>query len=88
MGAGFQKEKELMKCLVCKHDETQPGSTTVTLERGGGTLVVKNVPAGICDNCGEAYVEEETTRRLLATAREALRTGVHVDVRDFAATMC
>jgi YgiT-type zinc finger domain-containing protein len=85
MGAGFRKEKELMKCVVCKHGETRPGSTTVTLERGG-TLVVRSVPARICDNCGEAYVEEETTRRLLATAREALRSGVQLDVRDFAAT--
>jgi len=51
-----------MKCVVCKHGETRPGSTTLTLERHGGTLVVKGVPARICDNCGEAYVEEETTR--------------------------
>ncbi|MBV8362877.1 MAG: YgiT-type zinc finger protein, partial [Deltaproteobacteria bacterium] len=36
-----------MKCVVCKHGDTRPGSTTVTLERGGGTLVVKSVPARI-----------------------------------------
>jgi YgiT-type zinc finger domain-containing protein len=75
-----------MKCVICKHGETQPGTTTVTLERAATTLVVKNVPARICDNCGEAYVEEEITRRLLATADEVLRTGVQIDVRDFAAT--
>lgn len=75
-----------MKCVVCKHGETRPGSTTLTLERHGGTLVVKGVPARICDNCGEAYVEEETTRRLLVTARENLRTGMQIDVRTFAAT--
>ncbi len=86
MGAGLRKEKELMKCVICKHGETRPGNTTVTFERSGGTLVVKGVPARVCDNCGEAYVDEEISRRLLATAREALRTGVQVDVRDFAAT--
>ena len=72
-----------MKCVICKHGETGPGKTTVTLERGGTTLVVKEVPARICDNCGEAYVDDEVARRLLETAEEALRAGIQVDVRDF-----
>jgi YgiT-type zinc finger domain-containing protein len=75
-----------MKCVICKHGETRPGKTTVTLERSGVTLVIKSVPAQICDNCGEAYVDEDITRQLLATADEALRAGVQVDVREFAAT--
>jgi YgiT-type zinc finger domain-containing protein len=73
-----------MKCVICKHGETRPGKTTVTLERGGVTLVVKSVPARICDNCGEAYVDEEITRQLVGTAEEALRAGIQVDVREFA----
>lgn len=73
-----------MKCVICKHGETRPGKTTVTLENRGATLVVKGVPARICDNCGEAYVDEEITRQLLNTAQEALRAGVQVDVREFA----
>jgi hypothetical protein len=28
---------EAMKCIVCKQAETQPGTTTVTLERQGAT---------------------------------------------------
>ncbi len=74
-----------MKCVICKQGETRPSKTTVTLERGGATLVVKGVPARICDNCGEAYVDEEITRQLLGTAEEALRAGVQVEVREFAA---
>jgi YgiT-type zinc finger domain-containing protein len=85
MGAGFRKEKGVMKCVVCKHGETRPGKTTVTLERGGVTLVVKSVPAQICDNCGEAYVDEEVSRQLIGTADQALQAGVQVDVREFAA---
>jgi YgiT-type zinc finger domain-containing protein len=72
-----------MKCGTCKHGETRPGKTTVTLERGGATLVIKGVPARICDNCGEAYVDEEITRQLLRTAEQALCAGVQVDVRKF-----
>jgi YgiT-type zinc finger domain-containing protein len=75
-----------MKCVVCKHGETRPGYTTVMLERGGGALVVRKVPAEVCENCGEAYVSAEVTRSLLESARETLRAGVEVDIREFAPT--
>ena len=72
-----------MKCVICKSGQTQPGTTTVTLERAGMTLVCKDVPARLCDNCGEAYVEETVSRTLLKTAEEAARCGVQVDIREF-----
>jgi YgiT-type zinc finger domain-containing protein len=74
-----------MKCTVCKHGETHPGHTTVTLEREGGALVIRKVPAEVCENCGEAYISAEVTRSLLRTARETLHAGVELDVREYAA---
>lgn len=75
-----------MKCVICKQGETTPGTSTLTLTRDGTTLVVKNVPAEVCTNCGEAYVEEPVTRRLLKTAEEVARAGVEVDVREYMIT--
>jgi hypothetical protein len=57
----------------------------VTLERAGAALVVRKVPAQVCDNCGEPYASAELTRSLQQSAREALRPGVEVDIREFAA---
>ena len=74
-----------MKCVVCKHGEVTMGTATVTLERGKTTLVIKGVPARVCTNCGEEYVDEETTRQLLETAETAARTGVQIEVREYAA---
>ncbi len=74
-----------MKCVICKNGETRSGKATVTLEREGTTLVIKGVPADICANCGEEYVDEGTTARLLKSAEEATRAGVQVDVREYAA---
>lgn len=85
MGVGFQEEKKIMKCVICKQGETRPGKTTVTLERDGLTIVIKNVPAQVCVNCGEEYVDDKTTSRLLKTAEEAARAGVHVDIREYIA---
>ncbi len=74
-----------MRCPVCKQGEIRRGLVTVTLERDNAVLVFKRVPAEVCEVCGEEYVDEETTARLLATAEEAVRAGVQVDVREYVA---
>ena len=72
-----------MKCVICKQGDTRPGETTITLERHGTTMIFKKVPARICANCGEAYLEEAVSTKLLETAEEAARYGVLVDVREY-----
>jgi YgiT-type zinc finger domain-containing protein len=74
-----------MNCVICKKGETQPGTTTMTLEHGATTVVFKNVPADVCQICGEAYLDAETTKHLLQIVEEAARMGVQVDVRSYAA---
>ena len=73
-----------MKCVICKQGETRQGKTTVTLERDDTTLVIKGVPASVCANCGEEYVDEDITAQLLQTAEDAVRARIHVDIREFA----
>jgi len=72
-----------MKCMICKHGETQKGTTTITLERGTSTVVFKDVPALVCDNCGEKYVEDNITRNLLQSASEIIKSGAEIDIRKF-----
>jgi YgiT-type zinc finger domain-containing protein len=74
-----------MKCVMCKFGETQPGTTTMTLERDATTIVVKNVPAEVCQTCGEAHVDQATTRHLLHLVEEAVQAGVQVDIRQYVA---
>jgi YgiT-type zinc finger domain-containing protein len=74
-----------MKCVICKNGQTKPGRATVTLERQETTLVVKNVPAEVCTNCGEEYVDDKAASRLLKTAEDVAQRGVQVDVRSYEA---
>ena len=74
-----------MNCVICRHGEPQPGVTTVTLERGAMTLVIKDVPARVCPNCGEEYLDESITDQLLAMVDQAAKAGVQVDIRRFVA---
>lgn len=74
-----------MRCAICKQAEVKPGHTTVTLERNALTLVVKNVPARICPNCGEAYLDEAVASHLLQDAENVALAGAQVDVRQYVA---
>jgi len=74
-----------MKCVICKQGNTHTGTTTMTLERGHTTLVFKDVPAQVCENCGEAYLDDATTQHLLAAAEAAVQAGVQVEIRAYSA---
>lgn len=74
-----------MTCVICKQGKTQNGTATVTLEREGTILVIKAVPARVCNVCGEEYVEEGVAEELLYHAEEAQRAGIQVDIRTYAA---
>lgn len=73
-----------MNCIVCRHGQPRPGTTTVTFHRDGQTIVVNEVPADICENCGEPFVAEDTTTQLLAIAADARNIRAQILVRDFA----
>jgi len=74
-----------MKCAICKQGDTAPGLTTVTITRGESTIVIKNVPADICENCGEYYLGEEISSQILGMAEEAVKRNHEVEVIQFAA---
>lgn len=74
-----------MKCVICKHGETEAGRVTVTLERQGVTLVVRGVPADVCSNCGEEYISSEVTRDLLEKVQAAVSQGAHLEIREYRA---
>jgi YgiT-type zinc finger domain-containing protein len=76
-------EEEIMRCLICKSGSTEPGTTTVTLERNGLIMVIKGVPAQVCENCGEAYVDEKVASELLTSAEAAAKSGAKVEIRDY-----
>ncbi|MBK1707449.1 type II toxin-antitoxin system MqsA family antitoxin [Halochromatium glycolicum] len=74
-----------MICSLCKHGETAPGLVTVTLTRGETVVVLKGVPAEVCDNCGEYYLDTATAERLYQQADAAVARRVEVEVLRYAA---
>jgi YgiT-type zinc finger domain-containing protein len=69
-----------MECALCKVGTTEKGTVTVTLERNGAIVLIKEVPAEICTNCGHYYLTEETTRAIMQTGNDAIEKGAELEV--------
>ena len=74
-----------MKCVLCKTGETKPGKTTVVLNRGETSVIIKHVPADLCQTCGEYYLSDDITEQVLDLAEEAVTKGAEVEILRFAA---
>jgi YgiT-type zinc finger domain-containing protein len=73
-----------MKCFVCRFGEIEPGTTTLNLNLKSLTLVVKEVPAEVCDACGEGYLDPSVSERLDEIVNEAEKSGVEVLILKYA----
>lgn len=74
-----------MTCIFCKQGRTQGGTVTVALNRKATTIIIKDVPGEICENCGEYYLTDDMTEKVLAMAEEAVQKGAEVEILRFAA---
>ena len=50
-------------CPICGGKKTK-GKTTFSADFGGGVVVVREVEATICSQCGEEWIDDATARQL------------------------
>jgi len=67
-------------CSICKVGELKPGEVTVTLEKSGSIVLLKNVPAQVCDNCSSYFLDPATTRIVLQKAENSVKNGAELEV--------
>lgn len=66
-------------CPLCKGGYTH-GHTTFTVDLGFGVLVVRDVPAHVCSQCGEEWLEDNVSEKLEQFTQEAKRKHISVKV--------
>lgn len=69
-----------MKCVICKTGVTAPGIKSFMLEQNDSIIIVKGVPAQVCNQCGEAYFDAKTTKELYEKATASLQNGAELEV--------
>lgn len=73
-----------MNCPLCKMGMMKPGYTTVVLNRGDATVIFKHVPALVCDDCGEYFLDEITTKEIYQRADTSFESGQEISIATFA----
>jgi YgiT-type zinc finger domain-containing protein len=58
---------------------------TVTLERGKTVVVVRDVPADVCENCGEYYLDSTVAQEVYRRAEAAVARNAEVEIVRYAA---
>jgi YgiT-type zinc finger domain-containing protein len=68
-----------MRCAICRNGNTADGRVTIVLDKEQTILVFKDVPAQVCDNCGEEYLSAKTNKELLELANDAIKRGISLE---------
>lgn len=74
-----------MKCAICRNGHTADGLVTIVLDKEQTILVFKDVPAQVCENCGEEYLSAKTNKELLQLANDAIKRGISLELLKYAA---
>ena len=71
-----------MKCLMCHHDMVDR-HVTLDLRYEGELVVVEEVPAIVCENCGERVFTPDVTRQVQALAQQRQKAAKTIVVPVF-----
>jgi len=70
------------KCPLCG-GEKRIGSTIYTVDLGFGLVVVKDVPAKVCSQCGEEWISSEIASQLENVINWAKKKHFQLEVISF-----
>ena len=74
-----QKNKK-MECVICKNGVNRNGKVTVKHERDQSIVLIKEVPAMVCDNCGHYYLDDEMAQYVMKKGEESLQKGSELEM--------
>lgn len=67
-----------MNCPLCTSNMSE-GTTVVTITmESSRIIVVKNVPALLCEQCGEEYVNLSTSKNVEKQVKKAMDDGINM----------
>ncbi len=78
------RHKDAHVCPLCG-GEKKPGKTTFTVELGFGVVVVREVPAMVCIQCGADWIEDSIAAKLEVIVNDARKKHHTVEVTTLSA---
>ncbi len=72
------------KCPLCGGNK-KAGMTTFTVDMGFGVVVVRNVPATVCSQCGADWIDDNIASKLEEIVESARKKRNMVEVTTLSA---
>ena len=70
-------------CPLCGGSK-RPGVTTFTAELGFGVVVIREVPATVCSQCGTDWIADDVAAQIETLVDDARKKRLLVEVLSFA----
>ncbi|MEK7793788.1 MAG: type II toxin-antitoxin system MqsA family antitoxin [Candidatus Hydrogenedentota bacterium] len=67
------------RCALCG-GEKRAGTTTFTADLGFGVVVIRDVPATLCSQCGADWLSDSTSERIETLVTAARQNHAQVEV--------
>ena len=77
------KDSKEDSCPLCG-GKKKLGTTTFTADLGFGVVVVRNVPATVCSQCGEDWIADAVAERIETLVEDARKKRLQVEVMSLA----
>lgn len=72
------------KCPLCGGTK-KAGKTTFTVDLGVGVVVVRDVPATVCSQCGADWIDDKIASRLEDIVNDAKQKHLTVEITTLSA---
>jgi len=73
-----------MLCVLCK-GEMKSGKVNFPVDEEDNFILIKGVPAEICEQCGEVFLKDDVAAAIEEIAKTAKATNVEFEILRFAA---
>ncbi len=67
------------QCPLCS-GKIEHGTTTFTADMKSGVVIVRNVPAFVCNQCGEDWIEDAVSQELEKIAARAKQQNSQLEM--------
>jgi len=67
------------KCPTCGGNKG-PGLTTFTVDLGSSIIVIREVPATVCTQCGDEWIQDNVASNIEAIVEEAKKKRLFVEI--------
>jgi len=69
-----------MKCSICHMGTCHAGVTEELFNKNDRLIILKDLPAMVCDNCGAKLFSEDTSRIILQNLKEAEHSKAELEI--------